>query len=66
VPLFKFVSCFKIHAKILQISLGLTFHPIELKIGVLFILVIQNQRKIQKTRTKKSKNWISTSASTPR
>jgi hypothetical protein len=45
-----------IRAKTLQISLGHTFHPIELKPGVHPILVIQNQIKIQKNRIKKSKN----------
>jgi hypothetical protein len=36
------------HAENLGISLGHTFHPIELKLGVLPILVIENQRKIYK------------------
>jgi hypothetical protein len=54
VLLFEFVSCFKIHAKTLRISLGHTFHPIELKLRVLPILVIQNQRKIQKKIESKS------------
>jgi hypothetical protein len=65
VPLFEFVSCFKNRAKTLGISLGHTFHPIELKLGVLPILFIENQIKIQKIRIKKLKFWISTSASTP-
>jgi hypothetical protein len=42
-----------------EISIGHTFSPIELKIGVFPILVIQNQ----KNRIKKSNTWISTSAS---
>jgi hypothetical protein len=46
VPLFEFMSCFKIRAKTLQISLGHTFHPIEVKLGVLPILVLQNQINI--------------------
>jgi hypothetical protein len=56
VPLFEFISCFKNHAETLGISLGHTFHPIELKVGVLPILVIENKKKIQKIRIKKSKN----------
>jgi hypothetical protein len=56
------VSCFNIRAEYLRISLGHTFHPIELIRGVLPILVIQNQTKIQKNRIKKSKKWISISA----
>jgi hypothetical protein len=39
-------------AKTLEISLGHTFHPIELKLGVLPILVIENHRKLQKNRIK--------------
>jgi hypothetical protein len=42
------MSCFKICAETLQLSLGHTFHPIEIKLGVLPILVIQNQRKMNK------------------
>jgi hypothetical protein len=60
-PLVEFVSCFKKHVKTLKISLGHTFLPIELKVGVVPILVIQNYRKMQK----RIKNWISTIASTP-
>jgi formaldehyde-activating enzyme involved in methanogenesis len=59
------MSCFKIRAKTLRISLGHTFHPIEPKLGVLPMAVIQNQRKI-KNRIKKSKIWISISASAQR
>jgi hypothetical protein len=36
--------CFKFHAANCGISIGHTFCPIELKIGVLTILVIQNQK----------------------
>jgi hypothetical protein len=46
--LFEFVSCFTNHAENLGISLGHTFHQMELKLGVLPILVIENQRKIYK------------------
>jgi hypothetical protein len=42
--LYSNLSCFKIRAKTLRISLGHTFHPIEVKLGVLPILVILNQR----------------------
>jgi hypothetical protein len=56
VPVFKFVSCFKICAETLQISLGNTFHPIDLKLGVVPILVIQIQIKIQKIESKSQKN----------
>jgi hypothetical protein len=38
---------FKFHAENCGISIGHTFCPIELKIGVLPILVIQNQEKIK-------------------
>jgi hypothetical protein len=34
--------CFKFHAENYEISISHTFCPIELKIGVLSILVIQN------------------------
>jgi hypothetical protein len=37
--------CFKFHAENCGISIGHTLCPIELKIGVLPILVIQNQKK---------------------
>jgi hypothetical protein len=63
VPLFKFVSYFKFRAENLRNSPGHTIHPIERKLGVLPILVIQNHRKIQKIESKSKKNWISTSAS---
>jgi hypothetical protein len=46
--LFEFVSCFMNHAENLGISLGHTFHPIELKLGVLPILAIEIHRKIYK------------------
>jgi hypothetical protein len=42
------MSCFKIRAKTLQISLGHIFHPIELKLGVLPILVVQIREKYKK------------------
>jgi hypothetical protein len=48
------MSCFNIHTEYLRISLGYTFHPIELKLGMLPILVIQNLRKIQKKLESKS------------
>jgi hypothetical protein len=47
--------CFKFHAKNCGISIGRTFCPIELKIGVLPIYVIQNQKKYQKIRAKSAK-----------
>jgi hypothetical protein len=37
--------CFKFHAENYGISISHTFSPIELKIGVLPILVIQNHKK---------------------
>jgi hypothetical protein len=55
VPLLEFVSCFKIHAETLRNSLGHTFHPIELKLGVLPTFVIQYQKKIQKIESKSQK-----------
>jgi hypothetical protein len=44
------MSCFKIRAKTLQISLGHIFHPIELKLGVLPILVVQIKEKYKKNQ----------------
>jgi hypothetical protein len=44
-----------IRAKTLRISLGHTFHPIELKLYVLPILVIQSQRKIKKIESNSQK-----------
>jgi hypothetical protein len=46
--------CFKFHAKNCGISLGHTFCPIELEIGVLPISVIQNRKKYQKKIREKS------------
>jgi hypothetical protein len=40
--------CFKFCAENYGISIGRTFCPIELKIGVLSISVIQNQKNIKK------------------
>jgi hypothetical protein len=39
--------CFKFHAGNYGISISHTFSPIELKIGVLPILVIQNHKNIE-------------------
>jgi hypothetical protein len=47
VPLFEFVCCFKNRVATLGSFLGLTFPPIELKLGVLPILVIEKKRKIE-------------------
>jgi hypothetical protein len=47
--------CFKFHAKNCGIFMGHTFCPIELKIGVLPIKVMQNQKKYQKNKSKKCK-----------
>jgi hypothetical protein len=45
VPNLELGRCFKFYAEICEISIRHTFCPIELKIGVLPILVIQNQEK---------------------
>jgi hypothetical protein len=47
--------CFKFHAKNCGIYVGHTFCPIELKIGMLPILVIQNQKNKIKNRIKSQK-----------
>jgi hypothetical protein len=49
------VPCFNIHAESLQISPGHMFHPIEIKLGLLPILVIQNLEKYKKIRIKSLK-----------
>jgi hypothetical protein len=56
--------CSKFQAKTCGISIGHTFYPIELKIGV-HPQVIQNDKKYQKNKSKKCKIWISTSGLTP-
>jgi hypothetical protein len=47
--------CFKFRAKNYVISLGHAFCLIELKIGVLSIQFIQNQKKYQTIRAKSAK-----------
>jgi hypothetical protein len=47
--------CFKFCAINCGIFIGNTFCPIEMKIGVLPIHVIQNQKKISKNKNKKCK-----------
>jgi hypothetical protein len=46
---------FKFRAKNCVISMGHTFRPIEMKIGVLPISVIQTQKNIKKIRAKSAK-----------
>jgi hypothetical protein len=52
------VSCFNIRAESLRISPDHTFHSVELKLGVLPFLVIQNLRKIQKKESKVKKGFL--------